>query len=50
MAQFLRRKFSFLKEGYSHFEMTRNGSEQTCIDLIHYSPDEKAAKDVRRLS
>lgn len=41
MAKFLRRKFSFLKEEYSHFELTRKGSEKTDIEIIHYVPDKK---------
>lgn len=41
MAKFLRRKFSFLKEEYSHFKMARKGNAQTIIDLIHYNPDAK---------
>lgn len=49
MAKFLRRKFSFLKDEYSHFELTRKGNAQTLIDVIHYSPDMKAAKNVQHL-
>lgn len=49
MAKFLRRKFSFLKDEYSHFELTRKGNAQTLIDVIHYSPDMKAAKNTQHL-
>lgn len=41
MAKFLRRKFSFLEKEYSHFELTRKGSEKTDIEIIHYAPDKK---------
>lgn len=44
MAKFLRRKFSFLKEEYSHFELIRKGNMQTHIKIIHYDPNLKAAK------
>jgi len=49
MAKFLRRKFSFLKDEYSHFELNRKGNAQTLIDVIHYSPNMKAAKNVQHL-
>lgn len=49
IAKFLRRKFSFLEEEYSHFELTRKGSEQTQIDIIHYSYDQKKETSRRRL-
>lgn len=49
MAKFLRRKFSFLKEEYSHFELNRKGNAQTLIDVIHYIPDRKAVKSVQHL-
>lgn len=49
MAKFLRRKFSFLKEEYSHFELNRKGNAQTLIDVIHYIPDRKAVKNVQHL-
>ncbi len=41
MAKFLRRKFSFLKEEYSHFKLKRNGNARTFINVIHYNPNEK---------
>lgn len=49
MAKFLRRKFSFLKEEYSHFELSRKGDAQTLIDVVHYVPDMKAVKSVQHL-
>ncbi len=49
MAKFLRRKFSFLKEEYSHFELNRKGNDQTLIDVIHYIPDRKMIKSVQHL-
>lgn len=49
MAKFLRRKFSFLKDEYSHFELTRKGDTQTLIEVIHYRPDRKAAENIQRL-
>ena len=50
MAKFLRRKFSFLKDEYSHFALTRKGDAQTAIDVIHYRPDKKAAENIRHLN
>lgn len=50
MAKFLRRKFSFLEDEYSHFELTRKGSERTMIEVIHYSPDRKAENSRERIS
>lgn len=47
MAKFLRRKFSFLKEEYSHFKMERNGNARTFINVIHYNPNEKRGKKQR---
>lgn len=44
MAKFLRRKFSFFRDEYSHFELSRKGSEQTCIEIVHYAPDKKEGK------
>lgn len=49
MAKFLRRKFSFLKEEYSHFELSRKGDAQTLIDVVHYVPNMKAVKSVQHL-
>lgn len=49
MAKFLRRKFSFLKDEYSHFELSRKGNDQTLIDVIHYIPNMKTAKNIRHL-
>lgn len=49
MAKFLRRKFSFLKEEYTHFELTRKGNAQTLVDVIHYNPDMKAASNIQHL-
>lgn len=50
MAKFLRRKFSFLKDEYSHFALIRKGDAQTAIDVIHYRPDKKAAENIRHLN
>lgn len=44
MAKFLRRKFSFFEDEYSHFELIRKGSEQTKVEVIHYSPNKKEEK------
>lgn len=49
MAKFLRRKFSFLKDEYSHFELSRKGNNQTLIDVIHYIPNMKEAKNIQHL-
>lgn len=49
MAKFLRRKFSFLKDEYSHFALTRKGGAQTLINVIRYRPDKKAAETIRSL-
>lgn len=50
MAKFLRRKFSFLKEEYSHFQLVRKGDANTLIDIIHYSPDNKGMDNIIHLS
>ena len=50
MAKFLRRKFSFLKEEYSHFQLIRKGDATTLIDIIHYSPDNKGMDNIIHLS
>lgn len=49
ISKFLRRKFSFLEEEFSHFELVRKGSEQTQIDVVHYSYTKKAEAGRRRL-
>lgn len=49
ISKFLRRKFSFMEEEFSHFELVRKGSEQTQIDVIHYSYDRKAEVSRRRI-
>ena len=41
MAKFLRRKFSFLQQEYSHYELSRKGSERTSIRLLRYRHDRK---------
>lgn len=41
MAKFLRRKFSFFRNEYSHFELLRKGNEQTIIEIVHYDPNRK---------
>lgn len=50
MAKFLRRKFSFLKDEYSHFVLTRKGDAPTLIDVMHYRPDKKAAENIKQLN
>ena len=49
ISKYLRRKFSFLEKEYSHLELVRKGSEQTQIDVIHYSYNKKAEIGRRRL-
>jgi len=49
MAKFLRRKFSFLQDEYSHLELTRKGDEHTKINVIHYSPNKKAMTHIQSL-
>ncbi len=45
MAKYLRRKFSFFQNEYTHFELNRKGSEKTFIKVNHYSYDKKTAID-----
>lgn len=41
MAKYLRRKFSFFQNEYTHYELIRKGSEKTLIKECHYSFDKK---------
>ena len=41
MAKYLRRKFSFFQNEYTHYELIRKGSEKTIIKKNHYSFDKK---------
>ncbi len=43
MAKYLRRKFSFFQNEYTHYELIRKGSEKTIIKKNHYSFDRKNA-------
>ena len=45
MAKYLRRKFSFFQNEYTHFELNRKGSEKTFIKINHYSYDKKEVMD-----
>lgn len=45
MAKYLRRKFSFFQNEYTHFELYRKGSEKTHIKTNHYSYDKKTVMD-----
>ena len=49
ISKFIRHKFSFLEEEYSHLELVRKGSEQTQIEVIHYSYNKKTETSRRRL-
>ena len=45
MAKYLRRKFSFFQNEYTHYELIRKGSEKTVIKENHYSFDKKNAME-----
>lgn len=45
MAKYLRRKFSFFQNEYTHYELIRKGSEKTVIKENHYSFDKKKAME-----
>lgn len=45
MAKYLRRKFSFFQNEYTHYELIRKGSEKTIIKKNHYSFDKKNAME-----
>ncbi len=45
MAKYLRRKFSFFQNEYTHYELIRKGSEKTIIKENHYSFDRKNATE-----
>lgn len=45
MAKYLRRKFSFFQNEYTHYELIRKGSEKTVIKENHYGFDKKKAME-----